>query len=196
MNKCNKCKIEKELTEFYKDKGLYNNLPYVCKKCTNARIKKYRRTKKGLITNIYSQQKSSSKKRNHELPNYTKQELKEWMVSQPNFKTLYNNWVKSGYKKVFKPSCDRLNDYKSYALDNIQLVTWKQNNDKGYLDRKNGKNNKDSKAVLQFTKEGKFIKEHYSMRQAMRETGVNNNRISKCCNDIYKTAGAFIWKYK
>jgi len=52
------------------------------------------------------------------------------VYKQPNFEELYNNWVKHGYDKWYKPSVDRLNDDKGYSFSNIQLVTWKENSDK------------------------------------------------------------------
>jgi hypothetical protein len=50
-----------------------------------------------------------------------------------NFYELYNNWIDSGYKKSDKPSVDRIDDYKGYSFDNIQLMTWKENNKKNTL---------------------------------------------------------------
>ena len=51
------------------------------------------------------------------------------------------------------------------------------------------------KSVLQYTKEGKFVKEYISVRHAMKETGFTS--ICKCLKlDKYPHAGGFIWKYK
>jgi hypothetical protein len=54
-----------------------------------------------------------------------------------------------------------------------------------------------SKPVLQFDKEGNFIAEYPSMREAQRVFG-KNIPIDKVCNGLpkRKTAGGFIWKYK
>ena len=95
---------------------------------------------------------------------------------------------------MLSPSVDRIDDYRSYIFDNIQLMTWRKNLDKSYTDRKNGVNNKLSKTVLQFTLSGKFIKEYYSQSQATRNTGVNRGNLNSCCNGNVKTAGGFIWK--
>ena len=45
-----------------------------------------------------------------------------------------------GRNKTF---VDRLNDYKGYSFDNIQLMTWQENKDKGHRDCLNGINNKE-----------------------------------------------------
>lgn len=50
------------------------------------------------------------------------------------------------------------------------------------------------KVVLQFTKNGDFVKEWICMRVAERGTGIRN--IDVVCRGERKTAGGFIWKYK
>ena len=50
------------------------------------------------------------------------------------------------------------------------------------------------KPVLQFDKEGKFIKEYESIDSAIKETGVLH--VSCVCRGERKTAGGYIWKYK
>ncbi len=51
-----------------------------------------------------------------------------------------------------------------------------------------------NKPVLQFDKQGNFIKEWKSYRQSERETGAHH--VSHVCNNKRKTSGGFIWKYK
>ena len=111
---------------------------------------------------------------------------------------LYNEWVTSGYDKYAKPSLDRIDDYKGYSFDNIQLMTWGENDTKGSLDVRNGINNKHSKAVLQYDLNGNFIKEYYSMAQAERETGVSHSNISNVCQHkrYLITSGGYKWEYK
>jgi hypothetical protein len=41
MKKCTSCKIEKELTEFNKNKSRKDGLNNICRVCSNARSKKY-----------------------------------------------------------------------------------------------------------------------------------------------------------
>ena len=49
MKKCSKCKIEKELTEFYKDKAKKDGLRSDCKSCQKASHKAYREANKEKI---------------------------------------------------------------------------------------------------------------------------------------------------
>jgi hypothetical protein len=51
------------------------------------------------------------------------------------------------------------------------------------------------KPVLQI-KDGYIIAEYHSALEAERKTGVNCICISRCCRDIYKHAGGYVWKYK
>ena len=41
-----------------------------------------------------------------------------------------SKWKSSGYNRWTKPSVDRLDDNLGYSFDNIQLMTWKENNEK------------------------------------------------------------------
>ena len=54
---------------------------------------------------------------------------------------------------------------------------------------------KTQKPILQFTKNGDFIKKWNSATQIQRELGFNNSHISNCCKGKRKTCGGFIWGY-
>ena len=198
MRHCPKCKTEKLETEFYKEAKRKDGIRIYCIPCCGISNKSYIRSKAGLITKIYCAQKANSKVRGHSAPEYTKTQLSYWLFNQPKFHYLFDMWVSSGYDRNLAPSCDRSDDYLGYSLDRLQLVTWKQNNDKGRADRKNGIDNRQNKSVLQFSKDGNFIKEHHSTREASRQTGADNSHIARVCKGEhkYKTAGGFIWKYK
>lgn len=55
-----------------------------------------------------------------------------------------------------------------------------------------------SKSVLQFDKQGNFIKEWDNMKDAERETGAKNifEVASGYKNQMYKSSGGYVWKYK
>jgi len=197
MNKiiCRKCKKYKDKSNFYKSKYSRGVLSE-CIICTKKTQLKNYRSINGLTGKIYRTQKATSKRRGHKLPDYTLIELRKWILIQPNFYKLYNDWIESVYSTNLIPSCDRLDDYKPYTLSNLRLVTWKINNDKGRNDMRNGINNKNSKAVIQFNKSGDTIKEYYSIAQAKRETGINDTHISLNCLNKRISAGGFVWKYK
>lgn len=113
------------------------------KKKQSERMKRYYRTKNGLLTNIYSNQKSNSKLAGRKVPLYSKKELGEWLFNQINFETLFNNWINDNYSKNSCPSIDRIDNKKCYTIDNIQLMTWGENYKKGRIECSNdvrGKN--------------------------------------------------------
>ncbi len=53
-----------------------------------------------------------------------------------------------------------------------------------------------NKAVLQFAKDGSFIKEYHSGKEASLQTGTAAQGISRCCKGERKTANGFVWKFK
>ena len=186
---CTGCLKSKDLVDFSRKAS-------ECKNCCAIRAVIYQRTKKGLIINIYNRQRSNSKQRGHRSPEYTRQEFEEWLFSQELFHTLYNEWKMSDYKTRLVPSVDRLNDYVHYCFGNIQLMTWGENKDKGYLDRVSGKNNKANKTVLQYDMSMNFIAEYHSTNEASRVTNIGRGNIGNVCNGKRKSAGKFIWRFK
>ena len=52
------------------------------------------------------------------------------------------------------------------------------------------------KSVLQYTKDGKFVKEWPCIRAAEIECSIANGKISAVCKGQRKVAGGYIWKYK
>lgn len=91
---------------------------------------------------------------------------------------------------------DKLNN----RLDNFNLMTCKENNNWGTrIERfiKKIRNHKSmSKSVLQFDKNGNFIKEWPSISEAARITNMSAGTIVGCCKGRRKTYKGFIWKYK
>lgn len=190
---CTICKETKLLAGFGKCKRNADGYMYECKSCRKIEHNIYYHTREGVITQIYSDQKKASIKRGQDQPAYSKAELSSWIFGQVNFYKLHSEWELSNYNRWLKPSCDRLDDYKPYTLDNLRLVTWGENLDKGHSDRKNGINNKCSNAIVQYSKSGVFITKYHSMREAERKTSVNIGNISRCCSGEYKQAGGYVW---
>lgn len=201
MKTCNKCKITKELSEFHKHKRHSDGLSTHCKECVNKNIYSKRKTKDGLIARMYSTQKTHSKSRGHNSPKYTQHQLKEWLFSQHLFHELYDNWVFSNFDMKEKPSIDRIDNYKPYSFDNIQLMTWKENKQKGHDDQRSGiliNTSKPQKSVMQYTRDGTFIKEFVSIMEVEREFGIFRAGVSACClgKKSNSHAGGFVWRFK
>ena len=195
---CSKCSTSKDLGEFPKNKNKSLGHGHTCRVCTNLEIDKYNKSMDGVITAIFNGQKRSSRYRKMPLPQYSKKEFKEWVTSQDTFISMYKAWVDSEYLKDMKPSVDRINDYESYTMDNIQLMTWKENRDKLHQDKVNGTNNKQSKAVVATIKGTTTSREFYSIAEACRVLGVDAKNVTYCCQNKpkYKSSGGYTWKYK
>ena len=187
-----------------------------CRSCTNLRRptkkpedlfdwQEYYRSKEGKLAHTYQQQKQRCRKKGWPQPTYSQDELISWGMSNPKYHSLFDAWKSSGYRKELSPSIDRLDDYKSYSLDNIQIVTWEENNHKGRLWRVEGKNTKNSLAVDQLDINGNFIKRFPSIISAARELKIDDSKIGAVCRGLPvkkgnrfstpRTAGGFKWRY-
>ena len=84
-------------------------------------------------------------------------------------------------------------------VENLEWCSAKYNNNYGTRTQRVAEkmiNGKLSKPVLQFTKNGEFIKEWKSTRDVQRNLGYDHGNISSCCTGRYKSAYGFNWKYK
>lgn len=52
------------------------------------------------------------------------------------------------------------------------------------------------RAVVQYDLQNNFIAEYESTREAYRQTGIRNDRISRACKGKINTAGGYKWRYK
>ena len=203
MKKCSTCGETKSLSGFYKDKAKKDGLKSECKPCAAMLKKEYLRTKKGLVKQLYSNQRNSSRTRRHDLPDYSLQELREWAYSQKIFHELYSAWKSSGYQKALIPSFDRIDNECSYTLSNLQIVTWAENSRLGreYTAKLQ------SKAVVQLDKKtGEILARFDSTMDAQRLTGIDHTHISAVCRNkvsiksdgriqTHQSAGGFKWKF-
>jgi hypothetical protein len=156
----------------------------------------WRRSEKGLLSTIYTEQKSSSKHRNHKPPAYTLGELTEWFYQQPNSKVLYTVWVDSNYDKWLRPSVDRLVNTLGYSLENIQLTSFRDNNQRSHNDASEGLNIVSLlKSVDQYDLKGNFIQSYKSLTKASKATGQSAGAICISCNNKEYHAKKWLWKY-
>lgn len=190
MKYCPLCKESKLLSEFWKNKSRKDGVHSRCKKCSIA----YNKTKKGLITTMYKSQKKHSLHRKHPLPNYTKTELESFLLNNKDFNKIYLEWEKSNYYRWLVPSCDRIDDYLPYTLDNIKVTTWWDNMKKGHQNIKDGINNKRSKKIAKY-KDGVLIKVYYSISSAGRDNNLSVGNIVNCAKGKFNHIGGFQWKY-
>lgn len=53
-----------------------------------------------------------------------------------------------------------------------------------------------AKKVIQYDKQGNFIKEWDCIREVERKLNICNGDIVKCCKGKHQTAGGYTWRYK
>jgi hypothetical protein len=154
---------------------------------------KYYRTKKGVASSIYNGQKYAVKNSTYKTISYSKKEFEDWLFSNEKFNVLYDRWVNSGYIKGLKPSVDRIDANKGYSFDNIQLMTWAENELKGRTET----SNKTSMPVLQI-KNGVIIAEYRSMNDACRITGIVRSTLWETLRGTYrvKPLKNCYWEFK
>ena len=175
----------------------YNRNKERISKKNKERYRTHGRTFSGVVEQIYKSMRDSSRKRKMTPPDFSLEELFIWFLEQKNANFIFLNWRISCYSKWMKPSCDRIDDYKSYSLDNLKLGTWLDNSKNGNNARKNGLNNKDSKAVTGInTKTGEIVKFHSGI-EASRRLNIKQASISKVClnKPHCKSAGGYKWSY-
>ena len=146
---------------------------------------KYRRTKKGILTNSYSKQKSRN------TVEYSLTELHDKFMFDDKFNRIYKEWKNKGYKKELKPTIDRINCRLCYTLSNIHALTWKENRYKQRMELKLLRA-RPIVAVVDGEEKYKFK----SVSQAVKETGINQGNISSCLTGKRKKAGGFNWFYE
>ncbi len=154
----------------------------------------YERTKKGMVTVMYSTQRTSSRQRGHAMPKYGKEWFRDWLFNQDKFHALYDKWLKSGFKTALKPSVDRRKNSIGYTKDNIRLTIWADNKSRGHKDKRNSSSQ--AKPVLGLDMQTWEVKEYISVSEASRATGANVKSVSSACNSRSRSAGGYLWKFK
>ena len=134
---------------------------------------------------------------------------KERILKPGRIKTGYLrvNLCKNGEKKnwlvhrivaqAFIPNPDNLpevnhkdEDKENNSVQNLEWCDGKYNINYGT------RTDRCSKPVLQFTKDGKLVREWKSASDVERNLGYFQNYISSCCTGKCKSAYDFIWKFK
>jgi len=159
------------------------------------RTTQYRHTFNGLIHHIYHQQNSRCRRRKKPLPFYSSQELKNWIINNPKryklFNKLFKCWVKSDYRLDNRPTIDRINPLKNYSFDNIQILSYKKNVEKGNKELILTK----GRAVIMMDLDDKEISKFNSIKEAAINTKSNACNIVLVCRGINKTHKFKKWKY-
>ena len=134
---------------------------------------------------------------------FSLEEFRQWILFHynPLIYQMLENYKKNHFDKNLSPSIDRIDDYKDYTFDNMQLLTWEENNVKGRL----GKKNKEqcgtmakaywSKTVIQYALTLNTIATFASTREASRILDYDNSGIARACR-LHKPYKGYRWEYE
>lgn len=195
--KCNRCEQIKSLDFFSIQRSNKGGYSHVCKPCVGERNKEYWRTATGRISQIFAVQTMCSKQRKHPKPAYSRADLTKWAYAN-GLDKLWQIWKDADYPKDLTPSVDRLNPNLPYTLCNIRLVTWQENNEKAYEDRKECIHvTKQAKSVKQMDMQGNVLAEFLSIANAARTLGITRVNINDVCSGKKHclSAGGYLWAY-
>jgi hypothetical protein len=194
---CGRCCEVKSTDCFSISHGNKDGFASLCKPCVSQKNKEYWRTPKGRLAQMFAAQTQVSRQRGHPAPQYTKEELSTW-AHQQGYDALMVAWIASGFDKDLIPSIDRRNPNFGYSLNNIRLVTWVENNEKAYQDRKTCAHiTKQNRKVRQLTLDRQLVQVFDSIAAAARATGVQRTNINAMCagRPQYKSVGGFLWEH-
>ena len=173
----------------------------------NEYKKWYDQTHKGdlhyWVTKQYGRMKRDEKNKFSSELSFTRNQFNDWILSNYKEKilSLLQNYKDSNYNKNLCPSIDRIDDYRDYTFDNMQLLTWEENNDKGRASKKNKEQcgtmakNYWSKPILQYDSNMNFIAKFASTREAGRILGYDNSGIARACR-LHKLYKGYRWEYE
>lgn len=146
------------------------------------------------ITQAYSSVRYKSKRRGHKLPEFTKDELRDWLFEN-GLESKWITYLESGLDKNKKPSIDRIDDYGIYEFSNMQLITWRENMIKGVNGKKHHKNSHNqnlTKPCFIWSKEGRLIKECKTYRSAANYLDCHIVSISRAVTKRRKTLKGYV----
>ena len=185
---CVRCNELKPRSEFFKVDWEKKFKPH-CKNCSSYKYKA-EVPKEKYMYRMYNNQMSNAKGRGDNPPTYSFEWFKEFLYNN-GFDELYQKYLESNRFKDLAPSVDRINPNISYTEDNIQLMTWKENNLKAI--------NEDIKAKGFGYKIIHYIDNTYSVYnsivEASKELNLSEGHIHNSCNYILRNYPNGIFRY-
>lgn len=151
MKTCNKCGETKDLSEFFRNKGMPDGLLKQCKKCVTERTKLYRKTPNGIAARKNEKQYPEAKKRYKQTEKgklaqsrYNKKRYQQYKKEKAFAHMAVRNALLSG-KLIAQPCwiCGEKAEahHSSYSQDMTLAVTWlcRQHHNQVHIEYKNYK---------------------------------------------------------
>lgn len=132
--KCSQCKEVKPFEHFGKNKQGRHGLRADCKNCAKEHRRKPEVYSRSMF--IYMHQRCRNNPRYSDYaPNFTWSEFQDWLATS-SYAALYQEWRGRGYPRSHSPTLDRINNQAGYTLDNMQVITFRDNLTKDNPDAK------------------------------------------------------------
>lgn len=180
MKVCTKCKEEKSLSGFSKDKGQKSGIRPECKNCQKEFQKQLHKNYPWLRPLRNAKGRCNNPK-NKKFNDYGGRGIK-FLLKDIDGEYLWNRdkgWL------LKNPSIDRIDNDGDYTLENCRFIEFSENSAK---DKR--------KPILQYDLNGNFIREYKSIMDAQRKTGISNKLIGRVVLGKRKQTHEYIWRYK
>jgi hypothetical protein len=177
---CTKCDEEKEISEFYKDNQKKTGISSSCKQCCDLQKLEYKHRNPWKKI-FWSVKYRCENPKSRDYKTYGLRGIK-CCITIDEIKELY---FRDKAYLMEHPTIDRKDNDGDYIFNNCQFLENEENAAKDIR-----------KIIIQFTKEGCFIREWKSIIEVERQLKINDGNISLCCKGKRTSAGGFIWKYK
>jgi len=123
--------------------------------------------------------------------------LKRFYRTQKGLDTLKRRGQNANYNNINYAS------FQDRRISNIDFIKRTANTDyASFQDRRVSNTDykaiaeKKKKPILQFTKDGTFVREWLSIKEAGEVLGINSSSITNCAKGRISSTGGFIWKYR
>lgn len=152
---------------------------------------KFRRTEKGVITNLYQKLKKRNNNNGFGDVPFDLKHFYDWSMEDRNFHRLFRIWMLDNYSKASKPSVDRINPLVGYEFDNMQWLSWNENYYKGIYEVAKKK----EKPVAMY-KDGVYIGKFRSVRDAQYFLDMKSNgNISSVLSGKRNSTHGYYFEY-
>lgn len=108
-----------------------------CRFCHRLRATNAARTLVGCLQKRYRDLKAHSKSFGWPAPVFSSEEFVQHFINDPQYCGIHAAWVAAGFGKWLSPSTDRIDPTTPYVLENLRMITWRQNFLKGVRDDRN-----------------------------------------------------------
>jgi len=180
---CSKCGLEKELSEFYKDKFAKNNKTYSCKMCINLSRIRYLKNNPW-YTSLANARARCNNPKNPDYKDYGGRGIKvELVISQ-----IKELWFRDKAYLMKCPTINRKDNNGNYTFDNCEFIEMGLNSAE--------RNKRVIKPIVQYDLNNSLITIWPSATEVERQLGFDQGNISKCCLGKVSSAYKFIWRFQ